>query len=57
MRRLIAIGRDERLRRIVADILPENHNMQRICTKLGFGLRHLPADGVVRAEIDLATPS
>ncbi|MEJ7638807.1 MAG: GNAT family N-acetyltransferase, partial [Singulisphaera sp.] len=31
LRRLIAIGRDERLRRIVADILPENLNMQRIC--------------------------
>ena len=31
--------------------------MQRICAKLGFGLRHLPADGVVRAEIDLATTS
>ena len=57
LRRLIAIGRDERLRRIVADILPENHAMQRICAKLGFRLRHVPAEGVVRAEIDLATTS
>ncbi len=57
LRRLIAIGRDERLRRITADILPENRNMQRVCAKLGFVLRRLPADGVVRAEIDLATAS
>ncbi len=57
LRRLIAIGRDDRLRRIVADILPENHNMRRICTKLGFRLVDLPADGMVRAELDLATTS
>ena len=31
--------------------------MQRICAKLGFPLRHVPADGVVRAELDLATAS
>jgi acetyltransferase len=36
LRRLIAIGRDERLDRVVADVLPENRDMQRLFQKLGF---------------------
>ncbi|MBK9714343.1 MAG: bifunctional acetate--CoA ligase family protein/GNAT family N-acetyltransferase [Kouleothrix sp.] len=36
LRRLIEIGRDERLDRVVADVLPENRDMQRVFQKLGF---------------------
>ena len=38
---------------ISAEILPENHEMQHVCQKLGFRLRHQPADMVVKAVIDL----
>lgn len=53
LRVLLQVGRDERLRRITATILPENRDMQRVSEKLGFRLRHVPEDQVVKAEIDL----
>ncbi|MDQ5854388.1 MAG: GNAT family N-acetyltransferase, partial [Chloroflexota bacterium] len=53
LRRLVHIGRDEQLRRIIADILPENLAMQHICQKLGFRLRRVPDEGVVKAVLDL----
>src|SRR5208282_3745013 len=34
--RLVQVGRDEKLERIVGQILPENHAMQHICKKIGF---------------------
>jgi acetyltransferase len=52
LRRLIQVGRDERVGRIIADILPDNQAMQRISTQLGFRLRRSP-DGPVRALLDL----
>lgn len=36
--RLLQVGKDEKLDRISADILPDNRAMQRICEKLGFQL-------------------
>ena len=36
---LIDIGRQEQLNRISADILPQNHTMQHLCTKLGFEIQ------------------
>jgi acetyltransferase len=36
--RLLEIGRQERLKVIIADILPENKPMQNLCQKLGFNL-------------------
>jgi acetyltransferase len=36
LRRLVEIGRDQKLQRIVADILARNGGMQRVCRKLGF---------------------
>ncbi|MBI3961307.1 MAG: GNAT family N-acetyltransferase, partial [Deinococcus sp.] len=53
LRRLVQVGRDERLQRIGADILLDNIAMQRVCEKLGFSLHHDPEDGIVRAEIEL----
>lgn len=51
LRLLIQIGRNEKISRIIAPILPENFDMQRVCRKLGFHLRH--ATGEVEAEIEL----
>jgi acetyltransferase len=53
LRRLLQVGRDERLDRIVADILPDNYAMQRICKELGFRLQHRMDEGVVEAELVL----
>jgi len=53
LRRLLQIGRDKKIGRIVADILPENSGMQRVCEKLGFQLHYSLKEGVVKAEIEL----
>jgi len=53
LRRLLAIGREEKIRRITAEILPDNYAMQKICERLGFRLERLGEEGVVRATIEL----
>jgi acetyltransferase len=52
-RRLIAIARDEKLRRVVCSILAENREMRAICQKLGFRLARNPEDEAVQAELVL----
>jgi len=52
LRRLVAVGREERIGRIVADILPENTGMLHICQRLGFRLKRT-LDGPMKAEIEL----
>ncbi|MFN8511397.1 MAG: bifunctional acetate--CoA ligase family protein/GNAT family N-acetyltransferase [Thermomicrobiales bacterium] len=51
--RLIQIGRDEGLRRITAEILPENTGMQRVAKQHGFTLKHNYRDEVVEAWLVL----
>jgi acetyltransferase len=53
LRRLVGIGRSEGVTAITASILPENLDMQRVCSKVGFELRHVPEDGVVEALLVL----
>jgi acetyltransferase len=53
LRRLIDVARGEGLRRIIAEILPENRGMQRICTNLGFTLKYEIGAGVVHAWLEL----
>jgi acetyltransferase len=53
MRRLIAVGREEKLERIVAEILPDNRDMQRLCEKLGFRLESAMGDATVRGTLEL----
>jgi acetyltransferase len=53
LRRLVAIGRSEGVTAITASILPDNLEMQRVCSKVGFDLRHLPEHGVVQALLVL----
>jgi len=52
LRRLIEIGRDEHLDRVVADVLPENRDMQRVFQKLGFRFRRSLGDPT-KVEFDL----
>ncbi|MCE9589241.1 MAG: bifunctional acetate--CoA ligase family protein/GNAT family N-acetyltransferase [Planctomycetes bacterium] len=53
IRRLIRFARDEKMTRLVADILPQNIAMQRVATKLGMRLRFDSSEGTTRAELDL----
>jgi acetyltransferase len=53
VRRLIQVGRDEKLERISAEILAENYGMQRVCEKLGFHIYRSSESSVVKAEIYL----
>jgi acetyltransferase len=53
LRRLIQIARDEGVGRVVADILPDNLPMQRVCENLGFKLSRSVDDPVVKAELIL----
>jgi acetyltransferase len=50
----VAIGRDERLSAIIASILPDNTDMQKLCLKLGFELHQSLEEGVVQARLLLA---
>lgn len=54
LRRLVEIGREEKVERITADILAENRTMQRVCERLGFKLQYDPDEGTVKAEIRLS---
>jgi acetyltransferase len=51
LRQLVEVGRAEGMRRITADILPDNRNMQRIAEKLGFQLSHCAGDECARVEL------
>lgn len=51
--RLLQIGREEKLERIVAEILPENEGMKRVSAKLGFHLQLDRETRVVHAELAL----
>ena len=51
--RLVQFGRDQGVERIVADILPENQDMQQVSEKVGFTCRYETDDQIVRAEMRL----
>jgi acetyltransferase len=52
-RRLVEIARAEKIERVIAEILPENMHMQRVCRELGFRMEQ-HSDGGVRAVYDIA---
>jgi acetyltransferase len=54
LRRLIQVGRDEKLRRIEANITADNHVMQRLCERLGFRLLPGSDNQMVKAEMDIS---
>jgi acetyltransferase len=53
LRLLVEFGREEKLRRICAEMLPGNIEMQQVSKKLGFRLERSAGDGVVRAELEI----
>jgi acetyltransferase len=50
---LIEIAREERLERVIAEILAENIGMVRLCRKLGFSLRLRREEATMDAELKL----
>ncbi len=42
LKRLVEVGRAEKLERLTGQVLAENHAMQRLCKKLGFLVAHNP---------------
>jgi acetyltransferase len=52
LRRLVQIGRDEKLKRIVATILSDNVAMQHVSRKIGFKLKRVESE--FSAELDLS---
>jgi acetyltransferase len=53
LRRLLEIGKEEKIQRITAEILTDNYAMQRMCERLGFRLERDAEEGVVKASIEL----
>jgi acetyltransferase len=50
---LIEVSKHEKLTELGADILPENTDMQAVCRKLGFTIKHDVEDQIVHASIAL----
>jgi len=50
---LLRLARDEGIKRVTAEILQENYEMQNLCERFGFTLQHELGDEVVKAWIDL----
>ncbi len=53
LRRLVHIGKEEKLSRIVGDVLPDNREMLRVCEKLGFKRVYGLESGVVKTELEI----
>jgi acetyltransferase len=53
LRRLIQVGRDEKLERITASVLPENREMQAVMAQLGFRFWMEADDRMLAAELRL----
>lgn len=51
--RLVQFGRDEKLERIVAEILPENEGMKRVSARVGFKMHMNRDEGVIEATLPL----
>jgi acetyltransferase len=53
VRRLIDIGRDEKLARVVANIMPENQSMRSLAERFGFGIRATDDPNMLTAVLKL----
>ena len=51
--RLIAVARDERLKKLISNMLPENREMRALCVKIGFKMYSSLEDNMIRAELEL----
>ncbi len=52
-RRMIEFARDEKLKRVVSTMLPENREMRAVCVKHGFKMFASMEDNLIRAELEL----
>jgi acetyltransferase len=52
-RRLIQLARDEKLAKVISNMLPENREMRAICTRLGFTMSSSLEDNMIRADLEL----
>jgi acetyltransferase len=52
-RRLVQVAMDEKLTKVVSNMLPENREMRAICTRLGFKMLSSLDDNMIRAELEL----
>jgi acetyltransferase len=52
-RRLIEFARDEKLKLVVSNMLPENREMRALCVKHGFKMFSNLEDNMIRAELEL----
>jgi acetyltransferase len=50
---LVQVGRDEKLERITATMLADNHEMQHVARKAGFKVEHHSGENEFRAELVL----
>jgi len=50
---LVQVGRDEKLDRITATILPDNREMQHVARKVGFELQRDPCEPEMKAILVL----
>jgi acetyltransferase len=53
-RRLIEIGRQEKVRRLVCTVLAENQEMRAICLKLGFRLQSELGEDTLQGVLEIA---
>jgi acetyltransferase len=53
VRRLVEVGRDEKLEKIIGDVLQDNVVMRRVCEKLGFTMTGEPDEQVMKAVLTL----
>ena len=52
--RIIKIGRDEKIKRIIALMSPENDAMKNLCRKVGFSSFEMDSqNGMLKAQIEL----
>jgi acetyltransferase len=51
------VAKDEKVGRIVGDVLPDNVMMLRICEKMGFQSKRSIEEPVVKVELDLGVPA
>ena len=54
VRRLVEIGRDEKLARVLANIMPENQSMRSLADRLGFAVRSTDDPNMLTAVLKLS---
>ena len=52
-RRLVEVAREEKLTKVVSNMLPENREMRAMCQRLGFKMFSNLEDNMIRAELEL----